>query len=647
MTVDWFSNIVKQSEANLPHLATAGLRYLAIFTGALGVTLLLTPLFRCLALKLGMVDMPSERRINKKPIPRGGGLAIFCAFHLILAAINWSGGSSISTQFSFTWQMAFLGASTLLVLVGLWDDWRGLKPVPKLLGQIAAALILYFNGVNIGGIFVAFPAWLDCLATVLWIVGAINAFNLIDGMDGLATGLALIATMGLAGALFFAGAGNNALPYIILAGSCLGFLRYNFHPATVFLGDSGSMFLGLCIATLPLVTGMRKELVASLGMPLLAMGVPIFDTMLAIWRRSVRSLLSHGQQEGEGDFRQVMQPDCEHLHHRLMKHMSQRGTAIALYGVSLALVVLGLGCTLQKGRAPGLYLFAFFLAVFVVVRHLASVELWDTGRLLSGKRGTMRQGLLVPAYLVVDVVFLCLAWILARMELGAPISRNALLTDLPRSVVPVFAMLVVVRTYWRVWSRAQIREFVLLAVAVLSGSLMGAGLRWLFSDNLQDVLRFALLFGLFSLVPIVAIRIWRDTITGMTQLLERNILLAQDDTLRILAYGGGLRFSGYLKEMGRRSGNNDRVILGVIDDDINLQGRIVAGYKVVGTPQDVPRLARDWKLDGVIITCDLTPEKLAEVTHEFSNLGLSVALWRLEECWLKGQHSCMLEQQSD
>ena len=336
MTVNWVTDWVRASENVIARIATDGVKYAAAFGGALAISLLLTPLLREAARKVGMVDQPSARRINKVPIPRGGGLAIFVAFYVTLELLVLWTGEPISQQFSLHWQRSFLLASGLLVVIGLIDDKFGMRPMVKLAGQTAVALILYASGVHVGGIVVAFPPWLDCLVTVLWIVGAVNAFNLIDGMDGLATGLAVIASAGLAGALLFTGNSSATLPYLVLCGACLGFLRYNLHPATVFLGDSGSMFLGLCIATLPLVSGSRKELVASLGMPLLAMGVPIFDTMLAIWRRSVRSLMPQPLR-GMGGRVRVMQPDRDHLHHRLLRQtMNQRSVAVMLYTISVA-----------------------------------------------------------------------------------------------------------------------------------------------------------------------------------------------------------------------------------------------------------------------------------------------------------------------
>jgi UDP-N-acetylmuramyl pentapeptide phosphotransferase/UDP-N-acetylglucosamine-1-phosphate transferase len=631
MTVNWVTELIDYSDGFLTRAAIDGAKYLAAFFGAFAVSLVLTPLFREIARKIGMVDRPDARRLNKVPIPRGGGLAVFLAFHLVLAVLVLALGGPISQQFSRDWHGWFFLASALLVVIGLIDDKRGMKPAVKLAGQILVALILYFSGVHVGGIVVAFPPWLDGVVTVFWIVGAINAFNLIDGMDGLATGLALIASMGLAGALLFTGNSSATLPYLVLAGACLGFLRYNFHPASVFLGDTGSMFLGLCVATLPLMTGSRKELAASIGVPLLAMGIPIFDTMLAIWRRSVRALLPQ-HVTAAGSRTRVMQPDKDHVHHRLLRDtLNQRTAATILYAISAGLVLVGLGGTLLRGRAPGLFLIAFIVAIYVVVRHLERIELWDTGRLLSGGRRTLRQGLVIPAYIVMDVIILCAVWMAARWLAGIPIRRNEVLSGLPLFVVPVFVILVMSKTYLRVWSRAQVRDFAVLVVDIFAGTLTGLGLSLLLDDKTTHLVRFSVLFGGLAIFPIAAVRLWRDYVKGVMQILERRVLLDKPGTMRLLAYGGGLRFRGYLRELAERSGSNDRVIIGIVDDDLHLKGRSIAGYTVFGAFRDIESWVTAHKINGLIITCVLPPHQQARVVARMKELGVKVSVWACDE----------------
>ena len=270
--------------------------YWGLFLCAFLLGLVLTPICRELARKCGMVDAPSARRINKVPTPRAGGLAVFLSVTAALAAYMLVTGARLSPLFpnEVIWRM--MGLSAALVVVGLADDKFGLPPVVKLAGQVAVALGAFFwchAGFRTMPLFADMPAWLDCILTAFWIVGAINAFNLIDGLDGLASGLALIAAIGMGGSLVFIGYPQATLVYLAFAGACLAFLRYNFHPASVFLGDTGSMYLGFTLSTLPLLTKAGDSFFVSLGVPLLAMGVPIFDTSLAIIRRTVRAVLAH------------------------------------------------------------------------------------------------------------------------------------------------------------------------------------------------------------------------------------------------------------------------------------------------------------------------------------------------------------------
>ena len=262
------------------------------FFAALALTLVLTPIVREVNRRLGMVDKPDPRRINKVPIPRGGGVALFLGLfgsfivYILATGSRWV-GSGVGTH-----PVRVTALAGILFLIGLADDKWSLPPKLKLLGQIAVAFATWFwGGLGFSTLWPALPPAVDCILTVFWIVGAVNAFNLIDGLDGLASGIALIATLGMAGSLMFVGKPDQTLFHFAFAGALVGFLRYNYNPASVFLGDSGSMLIGFLVATLPLATQTPNSFLVSVGVPMLAMGVPIFDTSLAILRRSIRHLI--------------------------------------------------------------------------------------------------------------------------------------------------------------------------------------------------------------------------------------------------------------------------------------------------------------------------------------------------------------------
>ena len=291
------------------------LPYVVPFLGALALTLVLTPVVREVNRRLGMVDRPGGRRINRTPVPRGGGVALFLGI-----AVSYSLFILISGCRPFGpvppvvfWRLLILAA--LSTAIGLADDKWSLPPFAKLAGQMAVGLLVWlWAGLGFSDLWPSIPAPVDCVLTVFWVVGAMNAFNLIDGLDGLASGLALIAVVGMAGGLFFVRCTAQVTFYAAVAGGLLGFLRYNYNPASVFLGDSGSMLIGYIIAVLPLCSHVQNSLLVSVGVPLLAMGVPIFDTSLAILRRALRRMLDSNPVSRR--MAGVATADSDHIHHR-------------------------------------------------------------------------------------------------------------------------------------------------------------------------------------------------------------------------------------------------------------------------------------------------------------------------------------------
>ncbi|MEO5367118.1 MAG: hypothetical protein H7831_12385 [Magnetococcus sp. WYHC-3] len=604
-------------------------RYVLAFGLAALLALVLTPPVRWLACRLGMLDQPDERRIHAMPTPRGGGLAVFAAFHLTLGYMIWMGGGEFSPQFSFFWWLLFLSVSSLLAAIGVLDDMFSLKPWFKLAGQVAVAAILYANGLSFSAFFSStYPAWVNCALTIFWIVGVINAFNLIDGLDGLAAGLTFIASLGLAGTMFFRGMSGAAIPYLVLAGACLGFLRYNFHPASVFLGDTGSMFLGLTLAVLPLMTASKQELLASLGVPLLMLGIPLFDTIIAIWRRSIRAALPGPAMVGSQRFR-LMQRDTEHLHHRVLaKTMSQRRAALLLYIVNVILVVVGLAAMLLGKRAPGIYLLGFVVGVFVIVRHLTRVELWDTGRVfLTRARYRLSQRLVVPAYMIMDMLLLSLAWSVSRLLADLSFTTRDIKTLLPFAVAPVFIMLALVRGYTRVWSRALLREYVMLGVAVAAGVLLGSGLVILMGLHEHGFARAAFLYLLLAQFLTIGVRLIGETIRESMAVVERLTLLERKDSKRVLVCGGGERFRLFMRERRTQLGHNTRVVVGVLDDDINLRGRLVLGHTVLGTFDELQELVARHRIHEVIITASLSDERRDFLIKLAQQAGVPLLEW--------------------
>ena len=294
---------------------------IAAFLVAVVLTILITPYVIKLAHKIGATDSPNNRKVHSKIMPSMGGLAIFMSF-IITMSIFLPGLSG-----SRTYTSILVGAS-LIILLGIYDDKYELSARVKLLGQIVAALIIVVGG-NIQVNFINTPfgeqihfGFLAIPLTVIWIVGITNAINLIDGLDGLAAGVSTIALLTIAGmAVFKIGDMFVALIALVLAGSTLGFLKFNFFPAKIFMGDTGAMFLGFMIAVLSLL-GFKNVTVISLIIPIVILGVPISDTFYAIVRRVLHK-------------KPLSAPDKSHLHHCLLRlGYSHRTTVLLIYAMA-------------------------------------------------------------------------------------------------------------------------------------------------------------------------------------------------------------------------------------------------------------------------------------------------------------------------
>ncbi len=627
---------------NLQHVLvkTAPWWGLTLVSFALG--LLLVPVCRELARRLGMVDRPSARRINKTPIPRAGGLAIYLAVSVTLLGYMALTGAQLSPLFSNAIVLRMCALAGALVVVGLLDDKFGLPPLVKLAGQVGVALGA-FLWCDLGFRTIPMLDWmppaLDCVCTVFWIVGAVNAFNLIDGLDGLATGLALIAVVGMGGAQFFIGYPQATLVYFIFAGAFLAFLRYNFHPASVFLGDTGSMFIGFSLSTLPLLVKSGDSLFVSLGVPMLAMGVPIFDTALAILRRTLRAVLRREGAVCDPGNSRVMQPDTDHLHHRILRRfVSQRRAAVALYALGAFFVTIGFGGLVLRDRAAGLFILGFTGAVVIIVRDMRRIELWDAGRLLDTLAHDLtkdhrrrRRTLATPYYVLMDVTMLVVTCLLVVLVMGRPVSGYFLHAGLPLRVAPVFFCLIVFRAYSTVWSRAVITNYMRLVAACFVGTMAGSAALVLFDCPYENLLLFSILYFSLSVFSLSAVRLLRLVIRDFFYSLDRCRLADDPATSRVVVYGAGLRYNMFRRELVRSSSRNKRVIVGLLDDDILLRGLYVGGQRVYGTLSQARRILRDLRADAVVIACILTPERLAIARQIFAEAGVRVTLWQCEE----------------
>jgi UDP-GlcNAc:undecaprenyl-phosphate/decaprenyl-phosphate GlcNAc-1-phosphate transferase len=340
------------------------LTYALVFLAAAALSFLLAYPVRTLALYLDVVDRPDRRKMHQIPVPLMGGVAIFAAFaavSMVALAINPAADDSVLRSY-----VGLLIGGLVIHLLGIYDDVRGLKAPAKFAGQAFAALVVVAMGARIdlftnplGESFEI--GWVGIPLAIFWIVGVTNAVNLIDGLDGLAVGIGAIAALGM----FAVAAPANpflASMSIALAGACLGFLRHNFYPARIFLGDSGSMFIGFALAVTALHGSFKATTATVLFLPIIVLGVPLFDTVFAIFRRARRRT-------------SPFKADREHIHHRLVRiGLHHRNVVLVLYFVCIYLALTAYSIAHFPYQTAFLFLVLLTMGGIIGLRTLQFIE---------------------------------------------------------------------------------------------------------------------------------------------------------------------------------------------------------------------------------------------------------------------------------
>ena len=352
------------------------INYIFVLIGTFLIAIVGTPLVRSLAFRVGAVDNPNARRINKKPMPSAGGLAIFLAFVLatlvfmpmIIQKDVWH-----ISYFRYILPVAVGGA--IVVLTGFIDDIFELKPLPKMLGIVIGAVIVWaftdfrFDSFKIpfGGPVIQFGPVLTLILTVLWIAAITNAINLIDGLDGLVGGVSIISlmTMGVISYFFLYDTDIFLnLTIFVLVAAIIGFFPYNYHPAIIYLGDTGALFIGFMIGVLSL-QGLKNSTAVAILSPVIILGVPIVDTVVAIVRRKLSG-------------RPAMEADKMHLHHRLLAMgFTHRGAVLVVYAIATLFSLIALLLNVSSRLGGILLLLSLLLGMEILIEGL---EIWGIGR---------------------------------------------------------------------------------------------------------------------------------------------------------------------------------------------------------------------------------------------------------------------------
>ena len=325
-------------------------------------SLLLTPIVIRVAKRYNILDIPKDRKVHDKPVPRLGGVALFLSFFVALALFVTNKTMYLNVVAQDPRLPLFLIGLTTAFLLGFWDDIRRLSSGFKFFGQLLIGVFSYYAGIKISVVSFPFIGSLDLgyfalPITVFWFVLVINAINLIDGLDGLAAGITLFVSITMMVICLHDGRLLEATAFAALGGSLIGFLNYNFSPASIFMGDGGSYFLGYFIAALSIMGSIKNQVATAMIIPFIALGIPMIDTLVAPIRRFILG-------------RDMFQPDKSHLHHQLLKLGLTQGRAVLfIYGATILLGMISISMVHAQDEVAALVLIILGLGVIFLGRY--------------------------------------------------------------------------------------------------------------------------------------------------------------------------------------------------------------------------------------------------------------------------------------
>lgn len=339
---------------------------ISFFAAAVLISVVMTPLARKAGRRYGALDVPDDRKIHTVPIPRIGGLAIFVSFFLVFGGALFFAPALFRNQLFDSRYLFFALGSLVAFGIGTVDDFRRINPKIKLLFQICAAAIPCYGGLGIEAVGIGSRVLhlgvYSYAVTIFWFVLLMNAINLIDGLDGLAAGIVFFASLVMVVLTFYRRDYATALVFAVLAGTLLGFLRYNFNPASIFMGDGGSYFLGYAVAGISIIGSIKSQTGALILIPLVSMGLPVFDAILSPVRRFVLG-------------NKMFQPDKSHIHHRIVSlGFTPRNAVLVIYGISVVLCILGILVANIRDELIGLFLVVLAASSILFFKKLRYFE---------------------------------------------------------------------------------------------------------------------------------------------------------------------------------------------------------------------------------------------------------------------------------
>jgi UDP-GlcNAc:undecaprenyl-phosphate GlcNAc-1-phosphate transferase len=586
----------------------SSLNFLAVAASAI-LALALTPVIQIVARKYGMVATPKTDRWHKKPTAMFGGVAIWLAVMLSYAIFIRPATGQSWNHFPASLVDVVVGSSTFLFLVGLIDDLIHTKPYQKLIGQVMGSAFVVYYGLTLP--WTSYSA-LNVALTIFWLIGITNAVNLLDNMDGLAAGIATIASGFLALSFLASGHVNEALLLLTFAGALLGFLVYNSSPASIFMGDCGSMFIGFFLASAALVNvsgGRSRSLLPVLAVPILVLFIPIFDTTFVT---ILRKLSGRAASQGGRD----------HTSHRLVAlGTSERHAVWMLYGLAALSGVLALLVQQVKLDVSLAAIAGFTVLLTLLGVYLAGVKVYDeTDEALAVRDKSLYAFLIDLSYkrrifeVLLDVVLILLAyWAAYAVKFGALSGSGAwrlFLQTLPVLVFFKMGSFLVMGVYRGIWRYTSLDDLIVFAKAVVLSSVLSV-MAVLFAFRFEGFSRTVFLIDgilmfMFLAGSRMAFRLFRQVIP-----IARNA-----EGSKVLIYGAGDAGELLLREL-----LNNRALkyspVGFVDDDPGKTGKLIHGLKVYAGNGDLTAICRHHAVDEVLISSSRMPEERVKEIFDF------------------------------
>jgi len=584
---------------------------------AFSTALVLTPLARRLAWSIGIVDQPNARKTHQTPTPLLGGVSVAVSIGFtVFAMVTLGMRVDMHPALEVSIVRPILCGAAIVFVVGLWDDVRPLPVWVKLLGQAAAAAVAMGSGIRVGHLSLFGGGGLDLSLwsiplSFLWILGITNAINLLDGLDGLASGLAII--IAAANAIFFFSLGEtqSMLILLVLLGALLGFLPYNFNPATIFLGDAGSLVTGYLLSVTAISGTQNSVTSLAVVMPLLLFGLPIADTLLSMLRRLLGSikLLKSSRARLKDRLRcarSMFAADRRHIHHRLLAlGFSHRHTVLVLYGIALALAALAMLSVLTQYRNAGMILIAVGIAACLGIRRLGydEIEFFHTGTMLRWYEQTRvnRQLMRILIHAMLIILAYWAAFLLKYDHFGSSALHRWYLQAFSIHLVTQFLFFFTMGLHRGVWRTLGIRDLLCVSGALLQANTLSYTLALLTlppAGALSFFLIDTLLLGWFILM-----------VRGAYQVLSTLRSHAAASGRETLICDAGPSGQSILRTLQQNPSCGLHPI-GFLDDDHSLHGHTVDRLPILGSMQDLRTI-----VDHRRVACLILPEKMLSEMH--------------------------------